>query len=98
MRSGSILENNIVQTMASTGESLAAGVIFTVPAMLMVGAWQEFQFWPTTLITMLGGVLGIVFMVPMRKALIVDRPDLVFPEGLACSEVLIVGEERGEGI
>ena len=98
LRTGSILENNQVQTMASTGESLAAGVIFTVPAMLLVGAWQEFEFWPTTLITMLGGVLGIVFMVPMRRALIVDRPDLVYPEGVACSEVLIVGEERGQGV
>lgn len=93
LRKGSILENNIVQTMASTGESLAAGVIFTVPALVMVGAWQDFQFWPTTLITMLGGLLGIVFMVPMRRALIVDRPDLIYPEGVACSEVLIVGDE-----
>lgn len=98
LRTGSILENNIVQTMASTGESLAAGVIFTVPALVMVGAWQEFRFWPTTLITMLGGLLGIVFMVPMRRALIVDRPDLVYPEGVACAEVLVVGEERGAGI
>ncbi len=98
LRSGSILENNIVQTMASTGESLAAGIIFTVPALVMIGAWQEFQFWPTTLIAMLGGLLGIIFMVPMRKALIVDRPDLVYPEGVACAEVLVVGEERGAAI
>jgi len=98
LRSGSILENNIVQTMASTGESLAAGVIFTVPALVMVGAWQDFQFWPTTMITMLGGLLGVLFMVPMRRALIVDRPDLIYPEGVACSQVLIVGEEKGAGI
>lgn len=97
LRQGSILENNIVQTMASTGESLAAGVIFTVPALLLVGAWQNFEFWPTTLITMLGGALGIVFMVPMRRALIVDRPDLVYPEGVACAEVLIVGDEAAAG-
>jgi putative OPT family oligopeptide transporter len=98
LRTGTILENNIVQTMASTGESLAAGVIFTVPALVMIGAWQEFEFWPTTLITMLGGLLGIIFMVPMRKALIVDRPELVYPEGVACAEVLTVGEEQGAGI
>jgi putative OPT family oligopeptide transporter len=97
-RRGTILENNIVQTMASTGESLAAGVIFTVPALLLIGEWQDFKFWPTTLIVMLGGLLGIVFMVPMRRALIVGRPDLVYPEGVACSEVLIVGEEGGGGI
>ena len=93
-----ILENNIVQTMASTGESLAAGVIFTVPALVMIGEWQNFEFWPTTLIVLLGGLLGILFMVPMRKALIVDRPDLIYPEGVACSEVLITGEEGGSGV
>jgi len=98
MRRGTILENNIVQTMASTGESLAAGLIFTVPALVLVGAWQEYHFWPTTLIVLLGGILGIVFMVPMRRALIVQRKDLVYPEGLACAEVLIAGEEGGSGI
>ena len=98
LRRESILENNIVQTMASSGEALAAGVIFTIPALVLVGAWQDFRFWPTTLISLLGGLLGIVFMVPMRKALIVDRPDLVYPEGVACSEVLIAGEQGGAGI
>lgn len=97
-RRGTILENNIVQTMASTGESLAAGVIFTVPALLMVGAWQEFKFWPTTLIVLIGGILGIVFMVPMRRVLIVQRKDLIYPEGVACSEVLVAGEEGGSGV
>ena len=97
-RDGTILENNLVQTMASTGESLAAGVIFTVPALVMVGAWQDFQLWPTTLIVLLGGLLGVVFMVPMRKALIVDRADLVYPEGVACAEVLTAGQEGGHGL
>ena len=94
----SILENNVVQTMASTGEALAAGIIFTAPALLLVGAWQEFEFWPTTLIVLLGGMLGLIFMVPMRRALIVDRPDLVYPEGTACAEVLKVGERGGSGV
>src|SRR5690606_31586273 len=94
----SILENNIVQTMASTGEALAAGIIFTAPALLLVGAWQQFEFWPTTLIVLLGGMLGLIFMVPMRRALIVDRPDLVYPEGTACAEVLKVGERGGSGV
>ncbi|HEY8550679.1 MAG TPA: oligopeptide transporter, OPT family, partial [Vicinamibacterales bacterium] len=93
----SILENNMVQTMASTGEALAAGVIFTVPALLLVGAWQQFEFWPTTAIVVLGGLLGIVFMVPMRRALIVDRPELGYPEGIACAEVLKAGETGGSG-
>ena len=97
-RRGTVLENNIVQTMASTGESLAAGAIFTIPALLLVGAWQDFKFWPTTLIVLLGGLLGVVFMVPLRRALIVGRPELVYPEGVACSEVLIAGQKGGKGI
>jgi putative OPT family oligopeptide transporter len=96
-RTGTILENNIVQTLASTGESLAAGVIFTVPALVLIGAWQDFKFWPTTLITMLGGLIGVVFMVPLRRALIVERPDLPYPEGVACAEVLKAGEATGGG-
>ncbi len=98
LKRGTILENNTVQTMASAGESLAAGAIFTIPAIVMVGAWQGFEFWPTTMIVMLGGLLGVIFMVPMRRALIVNRPDLKYPEGIACSEVLVVGEEGGEGM
>ncbi len=97
-RRGTVLENNIVQTMASAGESLAAGAIFTIPALLLVGAWQEFKFWPTTLIVLLGGLLGVVFMVPLRRALIVERPELIYPEGVACSEVLIAGQKGGKGI
>lgn len=98
LRTGTILENNIAQTIASTGESLAAGVIFTVPALVLVGAWQDFAFWPTTLIAMLGGLLGVIFMVPLRRALIVERTDLTYPEGLACSEVLITGQQGGPGL
>lgn len=95
---GTILENNIAQTIASTGESLAAGAIFTIPALVLVGAWQDFKFWPTTFIVMFGGLLGVIFMVPLRRALIVERKDLMYPEGVACSEVLIVGQEGGSGI
>jgi len=95
---GTILENNIAQTIASTGESLAAGAIFTIPALVLVGAWQDFKFWPTTFIVMFGGLLGVIFMVPLRRALIVERKDLTYPEGVACSEVLIVGQEGGSGI
>lgn len=89
-------ETNIIQTMASAGESLAAGVIFTIPALVLVGAWLEFQFWPTYLITVSGGILGIVFMIPLRKALIVEDPDLTFPEGVACAAVIEAGQEEGD--
>jgi putative OPT family oligopeptide transporter len=95
-RNDAILESNIVQTMASAGESLAAGVIFTVPALLIVGAWNEFAFWPTTLIAACGGVLGVVFMVPLRKALIEDDTDLIYPEGVACAQVLKAGATDGD--
>lgn len=97
-RRGTILENNISQTVASTGESLAAGAIFTLPALILTGIWDQFDFWISTGIIMTGGLLGIVFMVPLRKALIVDRPDLRYPEGVACAEVLTVGQHHGVGI
>lgn len=92
----SIREANLVQTGASAGESLAAGIIFTMPALLLVGIWEEFDFWITTLIAMGGGLLGILFMIPMRRVFVVDNPELKFPEGLACAEVLRAGQE-GEG-
>ena len=98
LRTGTILENNIVQTMASTGESLAAGVIFTIPALLFVNVWSTFAFWPTMLIACLGGLLGVLLMIPMRRALIVNRPDLAYPEGVACAEVLKAGEAGGSGV
>ncbi len=97
-RSGTLKENNIVQSVASAGESLAAGVIFTVPAILLVGAWQDFAFWPTTLIAATGGILGVIFMVPLRRALIVERKDLTYPEGVACAEVLQAGEGGSGGM
>ncbi|MCK5074239.1 MAG: oligopeptide transporter, OPT family [Bacteriovoracaceae bacterium] len=90
-KKNSIHQSNIVQTMASAGESLAAGIIFTLPALILVGAWNEFKFWPTTLIAISGGLLGILFMIPLRKALIVDDKDLTYPEGVACAAVLQTG-------
>jgi len=97
LRRGTILENNIAQTMASAGESLAAGAIFTIPALVLVGAWTKFHFLPTMVVTMFGGLLGVVFMVPMRRSLIAKRPDLKYPEGVACSQVLMAGQEGGAG-
>ncbi len=96
-RRSNILENNIVQTAASAGESLAAGVIFTIPAMIILNAWTDFDYWQTTLIAALGGVIGVLFTIPLRRALIVES-DLKFPEGVATAEVLKVGEAGGAGI
>ena len=91
----SILEANQIQTAASAGESLAAGIIFTMPALILIGVWQEFDMMLTTVIAFTGGLLGILFMIPMRKVFIVKNEDnLQYPEGLACASVL----EAGEGI
>jgi len=95
-KQSNILENNIVQTAASAGESLAAGVIFTIPALVLLGAWSDFNYLETTMIAGLGGALGVLFTIPLRRALIVDSP-LTFPEGVATAEVLKVGDE-GAGV
>src|SRR5438552_796519 len=70
-RRSNILENNIVQTAASSGEALAAGIIFTIPALLLVEYWTSFDYWQTTVIGMVGGLLGVLFTIPLRRALII---------------------------
>src|SRR3954465_13945677 len=89
-----ILQNNIVQTTGSAGESIAAGVVFTLPALLLLG--YELP-WPTVAaVGVGGGLLGVLLMIPLRQSLIVkEHQNLKYPEGTAAAEVLIVGEERG---
>lgn len=89
-KGASILENNIVQTVASAAGTLAA-ICFVLPGLVMIGWWQGFPYWETALITGLGGVLGVLFSVPLRRALVTDS-DLPYPEGVAAAEVLRVGE------
>jgi putative OPT family oligopeptide transporter len=96
-KESNILENNIVQTAASAGESLAAGVIFTLPALILLKYWLDFPFMETAAIAMFGGILGVLFTIPLRRALIVES-DLQFPEGVATGEVLKAGTEGGAGI
>lgn len=99
MRKNSILESNIVQTVGSAGESLAAGAIFTLPALFLwasEGLMDKPNMIEITLIALLGGLLGVFFMVPLRNALIVkEHGTLPYPEGTACAEVLLAGEEGG---
>ncbi|WP_020501913.1 OPT family oligopeptide transporter [Sciscionella marina] len=95
LRGSTIVENNIVQTAASAGEALAAGVIFTLPALVLLGYWQGFPFLPVMAIALCGGVLGVLFTVPLRRALIVNA-NLAFPEGVATGEVLKAGERGGK--
>ena len=99
MRKNSILESNIVQTIGSAGESLAAGAIFTLPALFLwaaEGKMDKPSIVEITIIALLGGLLGVFFMVPLRNALIVkEHNTLPYPEGTACAEVLLAGEEGG---
>lgn len=99
MRKNSILESNMVQTIGSAGESLAAGAIFTLPALFLwaaEGRMDKPGIMEITLIALLGGVLGVIFMVPLRNALIVKEHGILpYPEGSACAEVLLAGEEGG---
>ena len=99
MRKNSILESNIVQTIGSAGESLAAGAIFTLPALFLwaaEGKMDKPDIISMTLIALLGGLLGVFFMVPLRNALIVKEHGILpYPEGTACAEVLLAGEEGG---
>ncbi len=99
MRKNSILESNFVQTVGSAGESVAAGAIFTLPALFLWAAEGKMDkpgIFEITLIALLGGLLGVFFMVPLRNALIVkEHGTLPYPEGTACAEVLLAGEEGG---
>ncbi len=93
----SILENNIVATGASAAASIAAGTIFTIPALVIMGHWTRFDYWWVLSIAGLGGLLGVLFSVPLRRTLILDQK-LQFPEGVATAEVLKVGEDPGRGL
>ena len=94
---GGILENNIVQTGASAGTSIASGVIFTVPALVLMGYWTDFKYSWVLAIAGLGGLLGVLFSVPLRRSLIVDQK-MTFPEGKAAAEVLKAGENPAQGV
>jgi len=94
---GHILENNIVSTGASAGSSIATGVIFTMPGLLILGYWTDFRFSWVLAIAGLGGLLGVIFSVPLRRSMIVDQ-GLAFPEGKAAAEVLKTGEHPEQGL
>jgi putative OPT family oligopeptide transporter len=91
-----ILENNIVQTTGSAGESAAAGVIFTIPALIFLGFSLNTEYWRIFFLALMGGWLGVLFMIPLRRQLIVkEHGNLTFPEGTACADVLVAGERGG---
>ena len=92
---GTILENNIVQTIASAAGTLSA-IIFVLPGLVILGYWQGFPFLTTAAVCATGGILGVMFSVPLRRALVTGS-DLPYPEGKAAAEVLIVGSAEGSG-
>ncbi len=90
----SILENNIVQTVGSAGESIAGGVIFTLPALIFLGF--PLEYWSVFFLALIGGWLGVLFMIPLRRQLIVkEHGNLLYPEGTACADVLVAGDRGG---
>ena len=95
-KNSNILENNMVQSIASSGEAIAAGVIFTFPALILLNYWHAFDYWWVTIISCVGGLLGVLFTIPLRRSLIVEQ-QLVFPEGTATVEVLKVGDSPTRG-
>ena len=91
---GGLLEENIARTTASVGEALAAGAIFTLPAFLMVGAWEGFHYLESTLLMLVGGLLGVLFVVVLRRSMVNDA-ELPFPEAVAAAEIHRAGEASG---
>ena len=96
-KDSNILENNMVQTQASDAGTLSA-IIFIIPGMLMIGYWQGFEFWQSLLVSACGGCLGVLFTIPLRRAMVVHS-DLAYPEGVAAAEILKVGSSsQGSGL
>ncbi len=88
---GTVLEENVARTAASVGEALVAGAIFTIPAFVISGAWEELHYWQSTLIMLIGGVLGVLFVIVLRRTLVVEA-ELPFPESVAAAEIVKAGQ------
>lgn len=93
---GTVLEENITRTTASVGEALVAGAIFTLPAFMIAGVWENLNYWDSTLIMAVGGILGVLFVVVLRRPL-VEESGLPFPESRACAEVVKAGQHGQTG-
>ena len=93
-KNSNILEHNIVQTVTSSAGTLAA-VVFILPALVMTGVWNEFPFWQTFFLTSISGILGVLYTIPLRRALVVDS-DLPYPEGKAAASALIAGNKNSK--
>ena len=96
-KNSSILENNIVQTGASAGEALVSGTIFILPALIILHYWQSFNYWQTVIISLTGGILGVLFSIPLRRVLLADR-SLRFPEGTAIGQILKISQDTNANL
>ena len=96
---GTILEENLARTTGAVGEALAAGAIFTIPAFIMAGVWENFDYVQSTLLMLVGGILGVLFVIILRRALIEDTT-LPYPESRACAEIVKAGQggQTGEDL
>jgi putative OPT family oligopeptide transporter len=92
---GSVLEENMARTTASVGEALVAGAIFTIPAFVISGVWDELRYWESTAIMLVGGVLGVLFIIVLRRTLVVEA-DLPFPESVAAAELVKAGQDGNQ--
>ncbi|MCK4689798.1 MAG: OPT/YSL family transporter, partial [Candidatus Marinimicrobia bacterium] len=93
---GTILEENIARTTGAVGEALAAGAIFTLPAFIMTGVWSEFNYVKSTLLMLVGGILGVLLVIILRKTMVEDTT-LPYPESRACAEIVKAGQGRQSG-
>ncbi|MBY0545078.1 MAG: oligopeptide transporter, OPT family [Gammaproteobacteria bacterium] len=93
-KNSTILENNLIQTAASAGEAVAGGIVYTIPALILIHYWTHFPYWENVFIALSGGILGVMVSIPLRQVLLSD-PKLKFPEGRAIAQVLIAGTEKG---
>ena len=93
---GTVLEENLLRTTATVGESLVAGAIFTIPAFLIAGIWEEIDYLQSTVFMLVGGTLGVLFVILLRRTL-VDESDLPYPESIACAEITKAGQKGASG-
>jgi putative OPT family oligopeptide transporter len=95
MKRATILENNLAQTIASSGEAMAVGIVFTLPALVLTGVRQNLDYWEVTLTAALGGVLGVLLTIPIRRALTVESPELRYPESVAVAAIVRAADQAG---
>jgi putative OPT family oligopeptide transporter len=98
LKRATTLENNFAQTIASSGEALAVGIAFTMPALVLVGVQHELSYWEVSLVSALGGVMGALSMVPLRRTLMTESPELRYPESVAAAKIIRAGGERRQSL